>query len=620
MAAQGLKELAQTKSPKFGHFIVEFATPGIGHILKSAGCDFVLFDLEHSGFGFETVKSAIRYFEAADLPVIVRTPSKDYHHVARAMDMGAEGLMLPMVGNVEEARHILKSMKYTPDGGRGVALQVSHDRYRPGPVVDKFVAANRRSTFFCQIETAEGVDNADAIAALPGVDCLWVGHFDLSVSLGVPGEFGSKTFTDAIARVCDAARKHGKSLGRLVPTVQQGVDLYGQGFDFICYSGDVWVLHDALKDAVRQIARRLRGCRQREKDRGRPMSAPFRVALSGDFRKPDGSPVYPDFDLEPLRRAPNVEFAYLEPCNPVEAEQLADFDALILLAHRFTKDSIHPNGRLAVVARFGVGYDTVDVEACTQAGIALAITPDGVRRPVAVSIIAFILALTGKLMIKDRLTREGAAGFARRGDHMGVGLVGRTLGSIGIGNIGAELFRLIEPFGMKSIAYDPYANSKLAAELGVEIVGLEEVFRRADIVSVSCPLTPDTQHLVNAERLAMMKPTAYLINTARGPIVDQKALTKVLQDRRIAGAGLDVLEKEPPEVDDPILKLDNVILAPHALCWTDQCFAGNGAADVRAVLDVQHGREPRVVVNRSVLETAAWKRRLSEFRMRSPGD
>ena len=350
------------------------------------------------------------------------------------------------------------------------------------------------------------------------------------------------------------------------------------------------------------------------------MSAPFRIALSGDFRKSDGSPVYPDFDLEPLRRAPNVEFAYLDPRNPVEADQLADFDALILLAHRFTKDSIHPNGRLAVVARFGVGYDTVDVEACTEAGIALVITPDGVRRPVAVSIIAFILALTGKLMVKDRLTREGAAGFARRGEYMGVGLVGRTLGSIGVGNIGAELFRLIKPFDMKLIAHDPYADSNLAAELGVELVGLEDVFSRADFVSVSCPLTPETHHLVNAERLARMKPTAYLINTSRGPVVDQSALTKVLQEHRIAGAGLDVLEKEPPDVDDPILKLDNVILAPHALCWTDQCFAGNGAADVRAVLDVHHGREPRVVVNRLVLETAAWKKRLSEFRMRFAGE
>jgi 2-keto-3-deoxy-L-rhamnonate aldolase RhmA len=119
--------------------------------------------------------------------------------------------------------------------------------------VDKFVTSNRRSTFFCQIETADGVESADAIAALPGVDCLWVGHFDLSVSLKVPGEFNSKIFTDAIAHVCAAARRHGKSLGRLVPTVQQGVDLFAQGFDFICYSGDVWVLHDALSDAIGKL-------------------------------------------------------------------------------------------------------------------------------------------------------------------------------------------------------------------------------------------------------------------------------------------------------------------------------------------------------------------------------
>src|SRR5689334_15800025 len=162
------------------------------------------------------------------------------------------------------------------------------------------------------------------------------------------------------------------------------------------------------------------------------MSNSFRVALSADFRNPDGSPAYPDFDLQDLERAPGVEFAFLAPADPIRAEQVADFDALILLAPRFGPRSIHPNGRLAVVARFGVGYDTVDVEACTRAGIALVITPDGVRRPVAVSVITLMLALTGKLMVKDRLTREAAAGFARRADHMGVGLVGRTLGSLGI--------------------------------------------------------------------------------------------------------------------------------------------------------------------------------------------
>jgi phosphoglycerate dehydrogenase-like enzyme len=346
------------------------------------------------------------------------------------------------------------------------------------------------------------------------------------------------------------------------------------------------------------------------------MADKFRVALSGDFKKPDGSPTFPDFDLRPLNSAPGIEMAFLDLANPIEASQVADFDALILLVPRFARDSIHPNGRLSVVARFGVGYDNVDVDALTDAAMALVITPDGVRRPVAVSILTLILALTGKLLTKDRLTRMGPTGFNQRAEHMGVGLVGRTLGSLGIGNIGAEMFRLARPLDMKFIAHDPYASPELAAELGVELVSLEDVFRRADILAVNCPLSSETRHLVNAERLRLMKPTAYLINTARGPIVDQKALTKVLTERRIAGAGLDVLETEPPAADDPILKLDNVILTPHALCWTDQCFAGNGAADIKAVIDIQHGRVPRGVVNRKVIDDSRFRARLAHFRER----
>ncbi len=349
------------------------------------------------------------------------------------------------------------------------------------------------------------------------------------------------------------------------------------------------------------------------------MADKFRIALSGDFKKPDGSPTFPDFDLAPLQSAPGVEMVFLENANPIRADQIADFDALILLMPRFGRESIHPNGRLSVVARFGVGYDTVDVPACTAAGIPLCITPDGVRRPVAVSIIALMLALTGKLLIKDKLTRSGPEAFNKRVDHMGVGLVGRTLGSIGIGNIGAEMFRMAKPFDMKFIAHDPFADKAVAAELGIELVSLEDVFRRADVLCVNCPLSKETTGLVNAERLALMKPTAFLINTARGPIVDQKALTKVLQERRIAGAGLDVLEQEPPDPNDPILKLDNTILTPHALCWTDQCFAGNGAADVKAVLDIQHGRVPRGIVNREVTEQPAFKRKLEAYRARFGG-
>ena len=345
------------------------------------------------------------------------------------------------------------------------------------------------------------------------------------------------------------------------------------------------------------------------------MSA-FRVALSGDFRKADGSPTFPDFDLTPLRKAANVEMAFLENTNPLKPEQLEDFDALILLAHRFDATSVPKGGRLAVVARFGVGYDTVDVPACTANDIALVITPDGVRRPVAVSIITFMLALTGKLMVKDRLARLGAPGFAARGDHMGVGLVGKTLGSLGVGNIGAEMFRMARPFDMRFIAHDPFADPTVASELGIELVSLEDLFRRSDVLAVNCPLTKDTHHIVNGERLGLMKPTAYFINTARGPIVDQMALTKALQKGAIAGAGLDVFEQEPTDPDDALFKLDNVIAAPHALCWTDQCFAGNGAADVKAVLEIMKGRLPRGIVNMQVTEKPGFRAKLARFAAR----
>lgn len=253
MASNRLKVMTRSKEAKLGHFIVEFATPGIGHIMKAAGCDFALFDLEHSGFGFETVKSAIRYFEAADVAPIVRVPSKEYHHIARACDMGAEGIMIPMVGNAQEAKAIVECMKYFPMGKRGVALGVAHDNYSGGSVPEKLAGANERTTLFCQIETAEGAENADAIAAVEGVDCLWVGHFDLSVSLGIPGEFDSPKFLDAIAKTAAATKKHGKSLGRLVPTTDLGIALYKQGFDFCCYSGDVWVLRDALTQAIGKL-------------------------------------------------------------------------------------------------------------------------------------------------------------------------------------------------------------------------------------------------------------------------------------------------------------------------------------------------------------------------------
>jgi phosphoglycerate dehydrogenase-like enzyme len=341
---------------------------------------------------------------------------------------------------------------------------------------------------------------------------------------------------------------------------------------------------------------------------------PFRVALSGDFRKPDGTPTFPSFDLAPLNDNSKVETVWVDAVDGViPASTLAECDALILLAPKVTPESIPGDGRLAAVARFGVGYDNVDVPACTANGIAVIITPDGVRRPVAVSIMTYILALSQKLFIKDRICREGPSGWDKRAAYMGEGLVGKTFGQLGMGNIGAETFRLAAPFGMRLIAHDPYADEALARELGVELVSSETLFHEADFLSVSVPLSDATHHYVNAERLAQMKPTAYLINTARGPVVDQRALHAALVDGTIAGAGLDVFEIEPAPADEPILKLENVIVTPHALCWTDECFAGNGAADVAAVFDIMHGRQPRGIVNREITEDARWLAKLEEF-------
>ncbi len=341
----------------------------------------------------------------------------------------------------------------------------------------------------------------------------------------------------------------------------------------------------------------------------------FRVALSGDFLRPDGAPAFPMFDLGPLDADPDIDWAFVQPEDGrMTAAAIEGFDALILLGAHFDAESIPSGGRLALVARFGVGYDSIDVAACARAGIAVTITPDGVRRPVAVSILTFVLALAGKIFVKDGLAREGAAGFARRSDHMGVGLVGRTLGSIGIGNIGAEMFRMFAPLGMQFIAHDPYVAAADAAALGVTMVEMDRVFRDSDFLAINLPLTPETEKLVNAERLALMKPSAYLINTSRGPIVDPAALVAALKDGTIAGAGIDVFDPEPPSPDDPLLALDNVIVTPHALCWTDQCFAGIGASTVAAAMTVKRGAVPDHMVERSVAEDAAFRERLEGHR------
>ena len=248
------KEMCRDGRLHAGHFVVEFATPGIGHILAGAGAAFCFLDMEHSGFSFETVKATLRHLDGAGVPALVRVPSKAYDHVARALDMGAEGVMVPMLGTAEEAAALVRHAKYTPEGARGCAFGIAHDRYRPGPAAAKMAEANARTTVFAMIETAEGAGNADAVAATPGVDCVWVGHFDLSASLGVPGDFACRTYRDALETICAAAKRHGKALGRLVGGMAEAEEAVRDGFTLIAYGGDIWLLQAAVAEGVRGIA------------------------------------------------------------------------------------------------------------------------------------------------------------------------------------------------------------------------------------------------------------------------------------------------------------------------------------------------------------------------------
>lgn len=336
------------------------------------------------------------------------------------------------------------------------------------------------------------------------------------------------------------------------------------------------------------------------------MTHSFRVGITRDFLKPDGSFSFGDAGFGLLDDAAGMEREFLaEDTRELRPDQIADYDALLVLAPRVTAATLSGSRRLKIIARFGVGYDTVDVAACTQHDVLLTITPDGVRRPVAVSAMTLLLALAGKLLIKDRLTRAGR--WADRLDHMGMGVTGRTLGVIGLGNIGREVFQLAAPFGMRHVGHDPFVTPAAAADAGIEWLELDDLLRTADVVCICCALSPATLHLINADRIALMKPTAYLINVARGPIVDQQALTAALQKRRIQGAGLDVFEQEPIDPGDPLLTLENVIVTPHALCWTDECVAGNGRGACESILDVAAGRVPRHIVNREVLERPRWR-------------
>jgi len=236
-----------------GTTVFEFNTIGIARLAAEAGADFVMFDMEHTGWSIDTIRTLIATSRVADTIPIVRVPVTEYHFIARVLDVGAMGLMVPMVETEAQARLIVQSAKYPPIGRRGAAFSVAHDDYTDGDIIAKMKHANDEQLIIAQIESEQGLDNVESIAAVEGVDVLWIGHFDLTNSLGIPGQFDHPMFQNAVTRVVEMCKKHDVAAGFMVASVEEGVAMLERGFRCLAYWGDLWIYKHALHQGIEGI-------------------------------------------------------------------------------------------------------------------------------------------------------------------------------------------------------------------------------------------------------------------------------------------------------------------------------------------------------------------------------
>ena len=261
MRTNDVKRKVLAGGVSIGTFLFEFPTTGIGRIAAQAGAEFVVFDMEHTGWSVETIRMLVATTGPTGMVPLVRIPATEYHFIARVLDMGAMGVMVPMVESAAQAETIVAAAKYPPVGRRGAAFGVAHDDYAGGDIVEKIRTANRETLLIAQIETAAGVRHVEEIAAVEGIDVLWIGHFDLSNSLGIPGQFDHPQFQEAVAEVLAACRQHGKVPGFMASDIAGGQRLLDQGFRMLSYSGDLWIYQTALREGVAALQRHSRAHR-----------------------------------------------------------------------------------------------------------------------------------------------------------------------------------------------------------------------------------------------------------------------------------------------------------------------------------------------------------------------
>ncbi|MBC7119343.1 MAG: phosphoglycerate dehydrogenase, partial [Methanobacteriaceae archaeon] len=283
---------------------------------------------------------------------------------------------------------------------------------------------------------------------------------------------------------------------------------------------------------------------------------------------------------------------------------IKDFDAIIVRSRtKVTREVIEAAPRLKIIARAGVGVDNIDVKAATEKGIMVINAPESTSVTVAEHTMGLMLALARKIHLADKSVKEGRWDKSR---FMGIELNNKTLGVIGMGRIGSQVVTRAKSFGMNVLVHDPYISREAADKMGVEIVELETLLKRSDIISIHVPLTQETRHLISDHELDMMKDTAFIINCARGGIVDEKALYNALSEGRIGGAALDVFEEEPPK-DSPLLRLDNVVLTPHIGASTVEAQRDAAIIVANEIRKVFEGGTPQNVLNMPVLEPETFK-------------
>jgi phosphoglycerate dehydrogenase-like enzyme len=353
----------------------------------------------------------------------------------------------------------------------------------------------------------------------------------------------------------------------------------------------------------------------------------FRIAFTGDFLDETGKPAYGDLRLLELSNQPHVRYRFLTDLAPsaddanywsrlysleITTDHIRNVDGLIVLRPWVTRATFSRGASdLVIIGRSGAGYDKINIAACTEHGVAVFNAPQALNHSTASAALLFMLALAKRLPDQERIVRQGH--WDQQAVVVGSEIYGRTLGIVGLGHSGRELARLIAPFAMKVLAYSPHAEPDTARSLGVELTSLERVLRESDFLSLHCRLTPDTQGMIGQAQLALMKTTAFLINVARGELVDQSALVSSLRAGRIAGAGLDVFEFEPLPWDDPLIALDNVILTPHWLASTRDVWQATAKAMSDGMLRAAKGERPENVVNPEVFQEPSFLRKLARF-------